>query len=348
MTWEAGPQAEDWDKLIAQLKDANSVLLVAHVSPDGDALGSALAVGLALRQLGISAVVSFDDGQLAVPASLSWMPGLELLVAVEDVPPELDVAVSFDASSIERLGRLGPICKSAKALFAAVDHHRSYTGYAELSLVDVTAPATAVLALEFVDRLGAELTTDIATCVYTGLTTDTGSFKFAGTTAGTHRIAARLHEADIKHDVIARAVFDDQPFAALQLLGLAVAHATLYPQEVNGLGLVATWISRADRHALGLALDAAEPIINSIRSTTEAEVAVVLKEGDDGIWRVSTRSKGAVDMGAVCSALGGGGHRFAAGFTSNMSIDDTLAALIAEIDAIGSLAVGTPAPASGA
>ena len=171
------PTSADWDALVAEVKGATAVLCVAHVSPDGDALGSAMAAALAMRQVGIEAYVSFDEEPFRLPASLAWLPGQELLRAPSQLPPTIDVVVSFDASDLARLGSLGAVGNAA-AMFAAVDHHRSYTGFGTLSLVDVTAPATAVLALELADRLEAELTTDIATCIYAGLTTDTGSFRF--------------------------------------------------------------------------------------------------------------------------------------------------------------------------
>jgi phosphoesterase RecJ-like protein len=326
MSWEQEPSEGDWDRLVARLRAAESVLLVAHVNPDADALGSALAAGLAMRQLGIPAVVSFDESPFRVPRSLAWLPGSEILVPVELTPTRLDVAVSFDASAIERLGRLGAVCRGAQ-LFAAVDHHRSYTGFAQISLVDVTAPAAAVLALELVDRLGAVLTKDIATCIYAGVTTDTGSFQFAGTTADTHRLVARLHDAGIEHDLIARAVFADRPFASLQLLGRALDHAQLDTSALGGLGLVSTWVSLADRRELGLHLDAAESIIDTLRETSQAHVAVVLKEGDDHVWRVSTRSKGVIDVSAVCGDLGGGGHRSAAGYSEEGPREQVLARL---------------------
>lgn len=331
MSWQKAPTEADWSAVVGAARAAKSVLLVAHISPDGDALGSAMAAGLAMRQVGIDAVVSFDEEPLRVPHSLAWIPGQDLLRSVDEVSIPVDVAMSFDASSIDRLGRLGPIAASA-GTFIAVDHHRSYTGFAGNSIVDVTAPATAVLALELVDRLAAELTVDIASCIYAGLTTDTGSFKFAGTTASTHKIAARLHTAGIRHDVIARSVFDDRPFAALKLMGTAVTNAELEEQALGGLGLVWASVSKADRVALDLPLDAAEAIIDAIRTVSEAEVAVLVKEGDDGVWRVSTRSKGAVDLGEVCTSLGGGGHRFAAGFSHPGGARVAVDALISAID----------------
>lgn len=335
--WERPPTPADWDQLIGELRAANGVLCIAHVSPDGDALGSAMSAALAMRQVGIEAFVSFDEEPFGLPASLGWLPGQEVLCAPSEVPPSVDMAISFDASDLARLGRLGDLALQLPS-FAAIDHHRSYTGFAKTSVVDVTAPATAVLAMELCDRLEAELTKDIASCIYVGLTTDTGSFRFAGTTAKTHYLAARLHESGIAHDQIARAVFDTASFDAVKLLGLAIDRATLVPTAVAGNGLVWTVLTHADRVALNLPLDAAEPIIDTLRITAEAEVAVVLKEGDDGIWRVSTRSKGIVDLGEVCSNLGGGGHRFAAGFSSTEVPERIVALLSQTIDASLSVA----------
>jgi phosphoesterase RecJ-like protein len=322
VTWTSPPAAADWDAAVAALTSGEKVLLLAHVSPDADALGSALAVGLALESLGVDVVVSFGDEPFALPRVLRSLPGQHLLVA----PPSLTrhpVVASFDVSSIERLGVLRPVAEAAE-VFVAVDHHASYTGFAPLSLVDVAAPATAVLALDLVDRLGVDLSTDIATAVYSGLVTDTGSFKYAGTTPGTHEVAARLLRTGMRHDLVARHIYDDEPFAALRLLGGALDRSVLEASAVGGLGLVWTSVSAAEREALGLPLDAVERVIDVLRIATEAEVACVLKQDDTLAWRVSLRSKGRIDVSAVAMALGGGGHRYAAGFTGHGEPDAVL------------------------
>ena len=328
--WELPPQDGDWQTLVDAVTAAQSVVCVAHVSPDGDALGSALGAALAMRQLGIDAVASFDEDPFRVPMSLEWMAS-EWITAPADLPETPDVVISFDASDSARLGCLAELGARA-GLFAAVDHHRSYTGFAPLSIVDVTSPATAVLAVELIDRLGAELDPQIASCIYAGLTTDTGSFRFAGTTAATHELAARLHRAGIAHDQIARLVFDTAPFLSVQLLGDAIARAQLDHEAAGGLGLVWTYVTKGERQARGLPLDAAESIIDTIRVTSEAEIAVVIKQGDDDVWRVSTRSKGHVDLGEVCSRLGGGGHRFAAGFSSTNEPQAIIESIIATVE----------------
>jgi bifunctional oligoribonuclease and PAP phosphatase NrnA len=321
-TWTQRPAPADWDAVVRLLLAVERPVLVAHVSPDGDALGSALAVAVALRDLGRTPVVSFGDDPQVVPDILDFLPGL----APGDVVAAPELVVTFDASSTDRLGLLAPKVAAAGTV-VAVDHHTSYTGFADVHVVDTTAPATAVLARELVERLGGELTAEVATAIYAGLLTDTGSFRYAATTPSTHELAAELLRAGVAHDAVARRIYDTTPFGYLQVLGDALRRAELDLAAVGGLGLVSTTVTVADRVAHGLAMDAVEPLIDTLRVAQEAEVAVVLKEHEDGTLRVSTRSRGRIDMSAVCLALGGGGHRLAAGFTSHDDAATTVARL---------------------
>lgn len=313
--------ASSWQHVIDAIGSAESLLLLGHVSPDGDALGSAMGAGLAIAAMPANGrpkcvQVSFGDDPFVVPANLAWMPGQHLLVPPGEVAPDPDLVITFDASSIDRLGLLRPIAEAAP-LLVAVDHHASYDDFATVGLVDVTAPATAVVAHELVRRLGVALDADIAACLYTGLITDTGSFRYAGTTAETHALAAELLGTGIAFDKIAREVFDAAPFGYLAMLGAALSRCQLEPAAAAGRGLVWTVVYADDRHEQQLAFDLVEPVIDVVRKASEAEVAMVLKEDDRGDLRVSMRSKGIVDVSAVAMALGGGGHRYAAGFTAN-------------------------------
>lgn len=309
--------ATEWDQVIEAIGSASSLLLLGHVSPDGDALGSALGVGLALAKLPgeRSVEVSFGDDPFIVPANLAWMPGGHLLTPAVDVCAEPDIVLTFDASSIDRLGLLRSVAEQAP-LLVAVDHHRSYDGFGHVSLVDVEAPATAVVAHELITRLGVRVDVDVATCLYTGLITDTGSFRYAGTTPQTHALAGELLETGIAFDVIAREVFDAVPFGYLGVLGSALGRCQLEPAAASGHGLVWTAVLAADRADAQVPFDLVEPIIDVVRKASEAEVAMVVKEDDLGDLRVSLRSKGAADVSAVATGLGGGGHRYAAGFTA--------------------------------
>jgi len=325
VSWIAAPLEADWGATVAALTDGRPVLLLAHVSPDADALGSALAVGLALEARGIDVVVSFGDDPFTVPRMLRSLPGQHLLVS----PGSLDdrpVVVSFDVSSVERLGVLRAVAEAAD-VFVAIDHHASFTGFGHVHLVDVHAPATAVLALELVDRLGVELDATIATPIYAGLVTDTGSFKYAGTTAATHEVAARLLATGMRHDLVSRLLYDDEPFVALRLLGAALDRAVLEENAAGGLGLAWTVVTDVDRSTFDLPIDAVERVIDVLRIASEAEVACVVKQDDVGAWRVSLRSKGRIDVSSVAISLGGGGHRFAAGFTGAGGPRDVLHAV---------------------
>jgi phosphoesterase RecJ-like protein len=234
--------------------------------------------------------------------------------------------VTFDAGSIDRLGLLAGHASRAEELIV-IDHHASNTRFGTINLIDPAAAATATIALDLIDVLGAELTRDIAFGLYAGLVTDTGSFKYSATTPAVHQMAARLLSTGIEPGAVAHELWDRAPFGYLGLLSSVLARAVLEPEAAGGHGLVWTSITRGDRAAHGLAMDAVEAVIDVVRRTDEADVAVVLKQSDDGLWQVSARSKGKVDVGRACAGLGGGGHRSAAGFTATESPAETMAQL---------------------
>ena len=327
------PASQDWDLAAQRLSSAPSVALACHVGPDGDALGSMLGLGAALRERGTDVVASWGSEPFEVPAAYDFLPGLDLLVPPREFPRAPELFVTLDTASRDRLGALADRVDTAGCCIV-IDHHASNTRFGAVDLVDPTAAATAVLVAELLDRIGAPLTQEVAAPLYTGLVTDTGSFKYLATTPAVHELAARLLATGIRHDLITRAIYDNAPFGYVQLLGRACADAELVPDAVGGLGLVSCVVAADDLARTGLGLADVEGVIDVLRVAQEAEIAVVLK-GDpvEGGYKVSTRSKGAVDVGAVCTALGGGGHRFAAGFTSYDDRGATLARLRAQLDA---------------
>lgn len=328
------PGEREWDEVVALVAAASRIDLFAHISPDGDALGSALAVGLALRAQGRDVHVSYGDDPLVVPASLTFLPGLDLLVPPAEVPDRPDLVIVFDTAGSSRLGLLEPKAKAAQAL-VVVDHHAAGSRYGTHHLIDITAPATAVLAEELVRRIDGTLTAEVATALYTGLVTDTGSFKYAATTPETHAMAARLLATGIPHDLISRAIWDTCRFGYLKVLSAALDAARLEPDAAGGMGLVWTVVTRADRAAHDVRLDEIEGVIDVVRKSAEAEIALVLKEDDKGRLQASARSKGRVDLGRVCTALGGGGHAYAAGYTATEdSPDAVLERFRAQLDAV--------------
>ncbi len=308
----------DWGRAVKILDGAGHVCLACHVRPDADALGSMLAFAQAVSSRpghGVPVVASFGDDPFEVPAILSFLPGTGLLTRPAAFPVRPEVMVSFDAGSIDRLGVLaGPAAAAGELI--VLDHHASNTGFGTVNLVDGSAAATAELTAELIDRLGVPLTKDIAVCLYAGLVTDTGSFKFSSTTPKVHQFAARLLSTGIDPGFVSRELYDRAPFSYLHMLAAALGRSTFEPAAAGGLGLVWTTVTRSDRDQNGgLPLEAAESVIDIVRKADGAEVAVVLKEDDKGGWQVSVRSKDVVDVGAACTALGGGGHARAAGFS---------------------------------
>lgn len=317
----AAPTSKQWAAAVELIDQAvaggRRIGLLAHINPDGDALGSALALGLGLRTRGAEVVVSFDAVPFEVPANLRFLPGQELIIPPEQFPDEVPLVVTFDTGSLDRLGVLAPQLATADNVLV-VDHHRSNTRFGTDLLLDVTAASTTEIVAALVDRLGMPLDRDLATALYVGLVTDTGSFRYSATSAESHELAARLLRAGVPHDDVNRLVWDTRPFGYLPLLAAALGRV-----ELEG-DVVWTWVDRADLDAAGVGLEEAESIIDVVRTAEESQVAVVLKQDIDGSWRVSTRSRGMADVGAACSLLGGGGHQLAAGFTSWDDIATTL------------------------
>ena len=321
----------EWSRARKILDGAQEICLACHVRPDADALGSMLATVHALRAAmpRTRVLASFGDDPFEVPGILRFLPGTALLCPPAAYPARPQVMMTFDAGSPDRLGLLTAAAAAADELIV-LDHHASNGGFGTVRLVDPAAPATAVLARELVGRLGVPLTRDIATALYSGLVTDTGSFKYS-TTPGIHRLAAELLEAGVEPGPVAWELFDRAPFGYLGLLSAVLGRAALEPGGAGGRGLVWTTVTRADRAVSALSLDAIEPVIDVLRRTDEAEVAVVLKEDDSGGWQVSTRSKGHIDVGRACKHLGGGGHPRAAGFSAR----DCAAAMAALRERLG-------------
>jgi len=322
--------AAEWARAVRILDSAPEICLACHVRPDGDALGSMLAVAHALRlRAGSSAqrvIASFGDQPFEVPKILRFLPGADLLSPPESYPERPQVMVTFDAASADRLGLLEGSAARADELIV-LDHHASNTRFGTLHLIDAGAAATAVLARDLIAALGVAMTRDIAFGLYAGIVTDTGSFKYSSTSPLVHEMAAELLRTGIEPGAVALELWDRAPFGYLGMLSSVLGRAVLEPEAAAGHGLVWTTVSRADRAASGLDFDVAESVIDVLRRTNEAEVAVVLKESDEGTWLVSSRSKGTVDVGRACIKAGGGGHRMAAGFTATGSADEAMTRL---------------------
>jgi bifunctional oligoribonuclease and PAP phosphatase NrnA len=305
--------------------NATDVTLVAHVQPDADALGSALALGLALHRRGAMVRVTFGE-PVAAPESLRALDVAGLLVPPDEVPAQPQLLVALDTANRDRLGCLANRVDTAGAVLV-IDHHATNGRFGTHHVVDTAAEATAVLVLRLLDVLDVPVDEPIARCLYAGLVTDTSCFRRAD--PGTHKIAARLLSAGVDPNAITRELLDTHPFGWLAMLGAVLGRAQLEPAAAQGLGLVHTTVRLAD--AAGLRSEEIESVVDLVRTTSEAEVAAVLKELGRDRWSVSLRAKQRLDVSAAAAELGGGGHRLAAGLTVDGTADDVLDALRAAL-----------------
>jgi phosphoesterase RecJ-like protein len=303
-----------WQAAVAAIRGARRLLLVCHVNPDGDALGSMLGCALGLRTLGMRVQATFPGPQELPEVFTRTLRGMDLLVPPERVDPDPDVLVTFDAASVDRVGEFaGRIADVDHAI--VLDHHASNHGFGTINLVDPTAAATAMLVDELLRRLGVPLDSDIGQCLYVALSTDTGSFKYQATTPAVHALAARFLAVGVDPYETSRRLFDTRPFGALKIFSEALARVRLEPDAADGVGFVWTYTTLDDLTRHGQQPYVLESLIDVVRTAEEADVACVVKQTTGQTWAVSLRSRGAVNVADVATALGGGGHPYAAGFT---------------------------------
>ena len=308
------------DRAADAIAAAESVALACHVAPDGDALGSMLGMHDLCRAAGKPSIASWPAPFVVAP-HYTYLPGLDTATSPEEFPTSPDVMITFDCGSLERLVELGEPARNAGELIV-LDHHVSNERYGTINVIDVNAAATAVVVRQLAERLGWPLTRDAAMCLYTGLVTDTGRFQYQSTTPAVFALAEELSRFDLPISSLSRQLFEEHRLAYLKLAGACLARAELDAQD----GFVMAWVTAADFVDYDVTVEETEGLIDLVRRTKEAEVSAVLKETPEGI-RVSLRSVTEVDVSAVAAGFGGGGHRYAAGFTSHASLESVKADL---------------------
>lgn len=308
------------------LSDADTVAVIAHVHPDADTIGAGLALGLVLDKCGKRVEVSFAE-PAGLPESLASLPGCRLLVRPEAMRRDVDLVVTVDVPSVKRLGALSDLAVEADEVLV-IDHHASNDVFGTANFIDVQADSTTMMVADILDAWGKPIDPDVAHCIYAGLTTDTGSFRWASARA--LRLAARLVDAGVDNAAISRTLMDSHPFGWLPLLSRVLASAQLLPDAAGGRGLVYAVVSNSDWTSSRP--EEVESIVDIVRTTQQAEVAAVFKEIAPQQWSVSMRAKAAVDLASVASGFGGGGHRLAAGYSTSGTIDDAVASLRTALD----------------
>ena len=280
--------------------------ILSHVRPDGDALGSQLALALSLKQLGKDVRVWNEDGMLE---KYSFLAGAQLLTKSPSGPEDVDVAIALDTAIQNRLGTAFPAIRTAK-IWINIDHHPSNPGYGDLVYVDPTAPATGQILFELIKSERLPFDRAIAENLYVAISTDTGSFQYPNTTARTFEIAAELVRAGVDVGRINQQVYENYPRRRVELL-----RELLRTMRFEGGGRVASFsLSLKTAAELGVLPEDNEGLIDHLRAIRGVIVAVFFEELTDGKVRVSMRSKSEkTDVCAICQKFGGGGHTLAAG-----------------------------------
>jgi phosphoesterase RecJ-like protein len=311
------------------LREHQRFAILSHVRPDGDALGSQLALALSLKELGKDVRVWNEEGMLE---KYSFVPGGRLLSKPPSAPEDVDVAVALDTAIQNRLGTTLAAIRSAK-IWVNIDHHPSNPGYGDIVYVDPTAPATGQILFELLKNQNLPLTREIAENLYVAISTDTGSFQYPNTTAHTFEIAAELVRAGVDVGRVSQQLYENYPRRRSELL-----RELLATMRFDAGGRVASFsLSLNLTHQLGVLPEDNEGLIDHLRAIRGVVVAVFFEELPDGKVRVSMRSKSEhVDVCAICERFGGGGHVLAAGARVRGTLEEVKGKILEAIcDVIG-------------
>ena len=305
------------EEIAALLLAQDKLVLCPHVSPDGDALGSTLALKMALEKAGKKVTVMVDDD---VPKAFGFLPQIDCFVKPADGEVvEADLLVVLDASSLDRIGKVAQAVK-AKAI-ANIDHHISNTQFADYLYLNTEAAATAEILCNLVEKLGITPDKDLATCLYTGIYTDCGSFRYANTTPGTMRAAAKLLEYGARPNEISDALGTNTR-ANIEMLGKVLQTLAFYND-----GKISTLEINSDLYDKDVNTD---NFISFARYIEGVDVAVLFKAVEPAVTRVSMRSQD-TDVAAIALSFGGGGHVRAAGCTVELPLEQAKAKVLEAI-----------------
>jgi phosphoesterase RecJ-like protein len=295
-------------QLISELlRSQNTFLVLTHYRPDGDAVGSQLALLLLLKDLGKTVEAWNDD---AVPAKFRFLPHSHLITRPPAEPKDFDVVIAIDTSTWQRVGSAAQRIGNKKH-FINIDHHVSNEKFAEINWIVAEAPASGQIAHDLIKRGGFRLTREIAMCLFAAISTDTGSFSYGSTTAESLRVAAELVDTGINVGEICRHVYESYPYARLMLLQKALAQIQLADQK----RIAYTWVTTEMFEESGAKREDTEGLIDYARAIEGVVVALLFEEmAEAGKYRISLRSKHPkIDVNSVARRFGGGGHRAAAG-----------------------------------
>ena len=315
------PVASDLTAVADAIRSNDRFLIVTHENPDGDALGSSLAMKLALDALGKDAVM-FVGGEMTLPPDYDFMPLDDLARTLPEDAGER-VILALDSATAART-QLDPALLDGASLTIDVDHHHDNTHFGKINLIVPDASSTGEIVRDLIAELGVDLTPEIAEAIYIAVDTDTGKFQYTNTTARAHLLAAELMGHGVRPFPIFQQIYESVPFERQQLIGKALVRARRYEND----RMIVSYLLRSDFEELGVGEEYAEGVIDELRKVKGVELAMTVREPPEppgAKRRISMRSATDIlDVSAIARQRGGGGHPRAAGFSTDESIEDVI------------------------
>ena len=321
-------EAKDIKKTRTLLQSSENIVITCHKGPDGDAIGSSLALYLYLKKKGKKATVIVPDD---FPFFLKWLPESEHIILYESnkeaantIISNADLIFTLDFNALHRTGDMQEVLSNASAKFIMIDHHQQPDDYAEVTYSDTSICSTCQMVYHFIDALEDinTIDTDIANCIYTGIMTDTGSFRFRSTTSTTHRVIANLIDLGIDNAKIHQNVYDSNSYNRLQLLGKSLTNLKVIPE----LNTAYISLSADEQNEFKAQKGDTEGVVNYALSLQGIKLAAIFKEDQNSkLIKISLRSKGDFSVNEFSRAhFNGGGHTNAAGGASKLTLEETL------------------------
>jgi len=309
------------DKIKSHLQNSKNVLVVSHANPDGDAIGSLIAMGLALKAIGKKTTLYNES---SIPAVYRFLPAVNSVVR-EIGNQNFDTAVILDCGDLERIGEAVSMVRRIPVIIN-IDHHATNAGFGNLQLIDTSACATAEIVYRLIKQLSVSIDENIATSIYTGILTDTGSFRFSNTNKAAFAICEEMVALGVDPYKIARRVYGTYSLGRIKLLNLALDSIEIsYNGRLSIMTLTQNMLKKTRTQS-----EDVDGLINYARRIEDVKVAALIQEyqnGDGtsetcGNYHVSLRSDGTIDVAEIASSFGGGGHSSAAGFNIESTLTD--------------------------
>lgn len=308
------------------VKNSKNILIISHVNPDGDTLGSMCALQLAIQKQYKKKAQMLILSRL--PRIYEFLPNIKEAKSLDkfDKSREYDLVIAVDVASIDRLVDSQVLFEKAK-YSVNIDHHRTNDGYGNLAIIEPKASSTGEVIYKMLKQLDWQIDSETAKCIYTAILTDTGGFRFENTKAETFKVAAELTELGVNPRCIYKKCYESKSKAIVMFQNHCVSKAIFLDNDK----IAYTTVYKKDMEKFNAGEDSTDGIAEALRAICTTEVSFVIREVDAKICKVSMRSKIA-DVAHICSQFGGGGHKFAAGCTIKTSIEDAVKKLLTEIE----------------